>query len=155
MKLAQLNRDLESMGLGDPELQRKLQELQNLMDKLAPDNRQDRSKELIERTKDMNAIEAGETLSELSADQDALRDRLEEVLETFKRAAMEQDFRAVAAEADELARPADMGDFDRLGDGSLVCECVAPVLFVYSGLVPFDRIVYRPGCYRWSKEEFF
>lgn len=104
MKLAQLNRDLESMGLGDPELQRKLQELQNLMDKLAPDNRQDRSKELIERTKDMNAIEAGETLSELSADQDALRDRLEEVLETFKRAAMEQDFRAVAAEADELAQ---------------------------------------------------
>ncbi len=104
IKLAQLNRDLESMGLGDPELQRKLQELQNLMDKLAPDNRQDRSKELIERTKDMNAIEAGETLSELSADQDALRDRLEEVLETFKRAAMEQDFRAVAAEADELAQ---------------------------------------------------
>ena len=104
MELAQLDRDLEAAGLGDPELQRKLQELQRLMDELAPESLQERLEKLAERVEEMNAREADEALRELSADQEALRDRLEQALEAFKRAAMEQDFRATTAEAEELAQ---------------------------------------------------
>ena len=104
MELAQLDRDLEAAGLGDPELQRQLEELQRLMEELAPESEQERIEELTRRLEEMNASEADQTLREISADQEALRDRLEEALEAFKRAAMEQDFRATAAEAEELAQ---------------------------------------------------
>ncbi len=104
MELAQLDSDLEAAGLGDPELQRKLQELQRLMDELAPETLQERLEKLAERVEEMNAREADEALRELSADQEALRDRLEEALKALKRAAIEQDFRATAAEAEELAQ---------------------------------------------------
>ena len=104
MELGQLDRDLEAAGLGDPELQRQLEELQRLMDELAPDDMQERLEELSERLEDMNSSEADQTLEELAADQEALRDRLEAALEAFKRAAMEQDFKATAAEAEELAQ---------------------------------------------------
>ena len=104
MELAQLDRDLEAAGLGDPELQRKLQELQRLMDELAPETLQERLEKLAERVEEMNAREADEALRELSADQEALRDRLEEALKALKRAAIEQDFGATAAEAEELAQ---------------------------------------------------
>ena len=104
MELAQLDRDLEAAGLGDPELQRKLQELQRLMDELAPETLQERLEKLAERVEEMNAREADEALRELSAEQEALRDRLEEALKALKRAAIEQDFRATAAGAEELAQ---------------------------------------------------
>ncbi len=104
MELGQLDRDMEAAGLGDPELQRQLQELQRLMDELAPEDMQERLEELSERVEEMNSREADQTLEELAADQEALRDRLEQALEAFKRAAMEQDFRATAAEAEELAQ---------------------------------------------------
>ena len=104
MELGQLDRDLEAAGLGDPELQKKLEELQRLMDELAPDSMQERLEELSKRLENMNSNEADQTLEELAADQEALRDRLEAALEALKRAAMEQDFRATAAEAEELAQ---------------------------------------------------
>ncbi len=104
MELAQLDRDLEAAGLVDPELQRELQELQRLMDELVPESLRERLEKLTERVEEMNAREADEALRELSADQEALRDRLEEALKALKRAAMEQDFRATAAEAEELAQ---------------------------------------------------
>ena len=104
MELAQLDRDLEAAGLGDPELQRELEELQRLMDELAPEDMRERLEELSERVEEMNSSEADQTLEELAADQEALRDRLEQALEAFKRAAMEQDFRATAAEAEELVQ---------------------------------------------------
>ena len=104
MELGQLDRDLEAAGLGDPELQRQLEELQRLMDELAPDDMQERLEELGERLDEMSSSEADQTLEELAADQEALRDRLEAAIEAFKQAAMEQDFRATAAEAEELAQ---------------------------------------------------
>ena len=104
MELGELDRDMEAAGLGDPELQRQLQELQRLMDELAPEDMQKRLQELSERVEDMTASEAERTLEELAADQEALRDRLEQAIEAFKRAALEQDFRATAAEAEELAQ---------------------------------------------------
>ena len=107
MELAQLNRDLEEGGLRDPELQRELSELQRLLDELAPESMQERLRELAESMENMDRQEADQALKKLVADQEALRDRLEEALERFRQAAMEQDFRATAAEAEELAQQED------------------------------------------------
>ena len=104
MELAELNRDLEEGGLKDPDLQRKLSELQRLLDELAPESLQERLRELFQRLENMDREEADQALKELVGDQQALRDRLEEALERFRQAALEQDFRATAAEAEELAQ---------------------------------------------------
>ena len=104
MEIAELNRDLEATGLADPELQEELRELQRLMDELAPESLEERLAELAERVDEMRAEDAEEALQKLAGDQEALRDRLKEAMEQFERAALEQDFRATAAEAEELAR---------------------------------------------------
>ena len=123
MELGQLDRDLEAAGLGDPELQRQLEELQRLMDELAPDDMQERLEELGERLDEMSSSEADQTLEELAADQEALRDRLEAAIEAFKQAAMEQDFRATAAEAEELAQQEKaLADAMAEGDGPRVAS---------------------------------
>ena len=104
MEMAELNRDLEATGLADPELQEQLRELQRLLDELAPESLEERLSELSERVDEMTADDAQEALQKLAGDQEALRDRLKEAIERFERAAMEQDFRATAAEAEELAQ---------------------------------------------------
>ena len=104
MEMAELNRDLEATGLADPELQAEIRELQRLLNELAPESLEERLAELAERLDQMTAEDANEALRELAADQEALRDRLEAAIEEFERAAMEQDFRATAAEAEELAQ---------------------------------------------------
>ena len=104
MEIAELNRDLEATGLADPELQEEIRELQRLLDELAPEDLDERLAELAERVDEMTAADAEEVLRELAADQEALRDRLREAIEEFERAALEQDFRATAAEAEELAQ---------------------------------------------------
>ena len=103
-EMAELNRDLEATGLADPELQEELRELQRLLDELAPESLEERLAELAERVDEMTAEDAEEALQKLAADQEALRDRLKEAIEQFERAALEQDFRATAAEAEELAQ---------------------------------------------------
>ena len=104
MELAELNRDLDATGLADPELQAEIRELQRLLDELAPESLEERLAELAEQLDQMTAEDANQALRELAADQEALRDRLEAAIEQFERAAMEQDFRATAAEAEELAQ---------------------------------------------------
>ncbi|MEE2669021.1 MAG: hypothetical protein VYD78_03380 [Gemmatimonadota bacterium] len=104
IELAELNRDLQEGGLKDPNLQRELSELQRLLDELAPESLQERLQELSQRMENMDREEADQILEELVGDQQALRDRLEEALDRFRQAAMEQDFRATAAEAEELAQ---------------------------------------------------
>ena len=103
MVMAELNRDLEATGLADPELQEEIRELQRLLDELAPESLEERLSELAEQIDEMTANDAYEALRDLAGDQEALRDRLEAAIEPFERAAMEQDFRATAAEAEELA----------------------------------------------------
>ena len=103
MEMAELNRDLEATGLADPELQEEIRELQRLLDELAPESLEERLSQLAEQIDEMTANDADEALRDLAADQEALRDRLEAAIEQFERAAMEQDFRATAAEAEELA----------------------------------------------------
>ncbi len=117
MEMAELNRDLEATGLADPELQEEIRELQRLMDELAPESLEERLSELTERVDEMNAADADQALEELAADQEALRDRLQEAIEQFEQAALEQDFRATAAEAEELAQQEQaLADAMREGD---------------------------------------
>jgi hypothetical protein len=104
LELAELNRDLEATGLADPELQKELRELQRLLDELAPESLEERLEELAELLDQMTGDDADEALEQLAGDQEALRDRLEAAIEQFERAAMEQDFRATAEEAEELAQ---------------------------------------------------
>ena len=103
-EMAELNRDLETTGPADLELQEELRELQRLLDELAPESLEERLAELAERVDEMTAEDAEEALQKLAGDQEALRDRLNEAIEQFERAALEQDFRATAAEAEELAQ---------------------------------------------------
>ena len=104
LELAELNRDLEATGLADPELQEELRELQRLLDELAPESLEERLEELAELLDQMTSDDVDEALEQLAGDQEALRDRLEAAIEQFERAAMEQDFRATAEEAEELAQ---------------------------------------------------
>jgi len=104
MELAELNLDLEATGLADPELQEELRELQRLLDELVPESLEERLGDLAEQVDEMTAEDANEALTELVGDQEAFRDRLEAAIERFERAAMEQDFRATAGEAEELAQ---------------------------------------------------
>ena len=104
LEMAELNRDLEATGLADPELQEEIKELQRLLDELAPESLEERLADLAEQLDQMTGDDAEEALEQLAGDQEALRDRLEAAIEEFERAAMEQDFRATAEEAEELAQ---------------------------------------------------
>ena len=104
LELAELNQDLEATGLADPELQEELRELQRLLDELAPESLEERLEELAELLDQMTGDDADKAIEQLAGDQEALRDRLEAAIEQFERAAMEQDFRATAEEAEELAQ---------------------------------------------------
>ena len=103
-EMAELNRDLETTGLADPELQEEIRELQRLLDEMTPEGLEEWLSELAEQIDEMAADDANQALRELAWEQEALRDRLEAASERFERAAMEQDFRAIAAEAEELAQ---------------------------------------------------
>ena len=103
-EIAELNRDLEATGLADPELQEEIRELQRLLDELAPQDLEERLADLAKRVDEMTAADAADALQQLAGDQEALRDQLREAIEQFERAALEQNFRATAAEAEELAQ---------------------------------------------------
>ena len=104
MEMAELNRDLDATGLADPELQKEIRELQRLLDELAPESLDERVSDLSDQVDEMTPEDADDALRELAGDQEALRDRLKEAIERFERAALEQDFRATAEEAKELAQ---------------------------------------------------
>ncbi|MFV2006246.1 MAG: hypothetical protein ACC667_02310 [Longimicrobiales bacterium] len=102
--LEELAREMEAAGLSDPELGRSLQELQELLGEIASEELRERLDELQRSLGELDARRVRDSLRELSEDQEGFRRRIEEALERFRRAAMEQDFRATAAEADELAQ---------------------------------------------------
>jgi hypothetical protein len=105
---AELDRMREEMQeLADPELQRALEELQRLMDEMTPDDLRERVQEMSESLDEMERDEMDDAFQDLTQDQESLRDRMKEALERFKRAAMEQEFRATGQEAEELAQKED------------------------------------------------
>ena len=103
-ELAKLERIMEEAGQSDPELAKDLKELQELLEQLNDSDLQERMDELAQSLEEDDLQRANESLDQLSQQQEHFRERLEESLERFRRAAVEQDFRATTREAEELAR---------------------------------------------------
>lgn len=95
---------MEEAGQADPELRRQLEELQEMLQQMTGDELQRRMEEMAEALQQENMTDANEALEQMAGEQEEFRDRLEEALERFKRAALEQDFRATTSEVEELAR---------------------------------------------------
>jgi hypothetical protein len=95
--LAELQRTLEELGQADPELAAALEEMQELLERLG-EQPQD------EQRLDTSGGPDVQAPPELPTDPEALRQQIEQTLEQFRRAAVEQDFRATTDEVEELAR---------------------------------------------------
>ena len=103
-ELEALAEAMREAGAADPDLQRDLRELQELMEETAPGEMRARLEEMAQRLGEPEGQRAEEALRQLTEEQEAFRERLEQSLERLRRAAVEQDFRATRAEAEELAR---------------------------------------------------
>lgn len=99
-----LERMMEEAGQADPELRRQLGELQEMLSQMTGDDLQQRIDELSDALDQEDLQQASESLENMAGEQENFRERLEEALERFRRAALEQDFRATTSEAEELAR---------------------------------------------------
>jgi len=95
---------MEDAGQADPELRRQLEELQDMLSQMTGDDLQQRMEDLSEALDQEDMAEASRSLEEMAAEQENFRERLEEALERFQQAALDQDFRATTSEAEELAR---------------------------------------------------
>lgn len=102
-KLESLQEAMEEAGQADPDLAAQLNQLQDLLDELAGSDAQERMNELSQALEQQGAQD-NQALQDLARDQDMLRERIDDALERFQRAAAEQDFRATTTEAQDLAQ---------------------------------------------------
>ena len=115
--LADLENLMRETGEAIPGLTDELSDLQELLRDTQMGDLQRRMDELAAELDGDDLRRATDQLDALAEDQEALRERLEESLERFRRAAIEQDFRATTEEAAELARQEDaLADALREGD---------------------------------------
>jgi hypothetical protein len=99
-----LERMMEEAGQADPELSVQLQALQEMLAEMTGAELQRRMEEMAGALERENLADANRSLAEMAAEQESFRERLQEALERFERAALEQDFRATTSETEELAR---------------------------------------------------
>lgn len=102
-ELAELREALKDAGLAEPEMEQTIQDLEKLLDQVVPEDQEDALAELEEQLAGMDPEELREALERMALDQERMRQRLEDSLEQFRDAAVEQDFRATEKEAEELA----------------------------------------------------
>lgn len=102
--LGAMERRMEEAGQADAELRGQMRELQDLLDQMAGEDLEARTEQLSEALERDDLRGAERSLQELAEEQDRFRERLEESLERFRRAAVEQDFSASRNEAEDLAR---------------------------------------------------
>ncbi len=95
---------LREAGAADAGLQRELEELQRLLAEAASTELRERLDQLASGLEPTDARDARRTLEQLAQEQERFRELLQESLEQLRRAAVEQDFRATAAEARELGQ---------------------------------------------------
>jgi hypothetical protein len=103
-QLQAMSEAMREAGLADPGLRSDLEELQRLLEEISSPELRERLREMNRALEGMDAQRAQEMLARLSESQDAFREMLESSIERFRRAAVEQDFRATTSEAEELAR---------------------------------------------------
>ena len=102
-ELEALQEAMREAGQADPALSDDLKELQELLQQIAGEQLEQRLEALSEGLDQQLLQDANRSLEELAREQENFRDRLEESLERFRRAAVEQDFRATRSDMDELA----------------------------------------------------
>lgn len=102
-ELEELRDALRDAGLADQELEDRIRELEQLLEQVAPEEEQDALAKLEEQLSQMDPEELAKALEQMALDQERLRQRLEDSLEQFREAALDQDFRATGKEAEELA----------------------------------------------------
>ena len=95
---------LREAGASDPEFQRDLLELQELLQEIASPELRERLEQMAAALDQTDAREARRTIEELAREQERFREQLENSLEQLRRAAVEQDFRATVADARELGQ---------------------------------------------------
>lgn len=103
-ELESLSDAMREAGVSDPGLRDDLEELQRLLEEMGTGEDADRLREMLDGMDELQARQAQQSLEDLARSQEEMREMLENSLERFQRAAVEQDFRATASEADELAR---------------------------------------------------
>lgn len=103
-ELARMEEGLREAGLLDPELRKDLQELEGLLDEIASPEVRERLQEMNRALQQNSSREIQDSFRQMNEAQEDFRDRLEESLQQFRRAAAEQDLRATTSEAQELAR---------------------------------------------------
>jgi len=104
-RLDALERRMEEAGQADPELVADLAELQELLQQLQGDEElRERMAELSEALQAESQDQADQSLGDLAEQQQRFSEEVGDALEAFRRAAVEQDFRATTSEAEELAR---------------------------------------------------
>lgn len=95
---------LREAGASDPEFQSDLLELQELLQEIASPELRERLEQMAAALDQTDAREARRTIEELAREQERFREQLENLLEQLRRAAVEQDFRAMVADVRELGQ---------------------------------------------------
>ena len=103
-ELAEVSESMRRAGLPDPEFQEEMEELQRLLEEMMPEDLRERMDEMARSLEEMDESASLEAMERMAQDQEELRQRLEESIERFRRAATEQELRAAEEEAGELAR---------------------------------------------------
>jgi hypothetical protein len=102
-KIESLQRAAEQAGLRDPELQKRLDELKELYDKLLTPEMKKQMEELRKALDNLDPEQVQKALEELAKQQEELRKKLDQNLDLMRRAAQEQEMTKLAQEAKELA----------------------------------------------------
>jgi hypothetical protein len=102
--LAALEKSAESSGLDDPEFRKRLEELQQQLDRALTPEMREKLAELQRALQELSAERTQDALKDLAKAQEALREALERSRELFKRAALEGDLANLAEESRDLAR---------------------------------------------------
>jgi len=104
-RLEALEQRMEEAGQADPELVNDLNELQDLLQQMQGNEElRERMEQLAEAMQAETQQQANQSLGDLAEQQREFSDQVEDALEAFRRAAVEQDFRATTSEMQELAR---------------------------------------------------
>lgn len=103
-ELSELSR---SAGLSDPEFQRRMEEIRDLMDEVATDEMRAQLDRLRDALDELDAARTEEALQALADQQQDLQERLDQSLDLLRRAAAEQEMRSLADDARRLAATQD------------------------------------------------
>ncbi|HWA16126.1 MAG TPA: DUF4175 family protein, partial [Gemmatimonadales bacterium] len=102
--LEALKQGAEAAGMNDPEWQKKLQEIQEQLERALTPELRERLAELQAALKDLDPERTRDALEKLAEAQKELREALERSKELFERAALEGDMQNLTAEARDLAQ---------------------------------------------------